>query len=198
MGQGEDAEITLGTGKLLAMFFALVVICGIFFGLGYSLGRSGAKPAEAVTDGAQQTAPAAASGLKPSAVKAGAPAPADNSDLTFYKSVEQNQPDPQLPAAAPPASTNTAPNPAPASAPLELTKPAPGAIVVQVAAVSKQEDAEILMKALQKKQYPVYVTPAEGDKLFHVQVGPFVDQKEAENMKTRLTGDGYSPILKKQ
>ena len=199
MGQAEDAEITLGTGKLLAMFFALVVICAIFFGLGYSLGRSGAKPAEAAVDPA--TAPAAAatsSGLKPSAVKAGATAPADNSELTFYKSVEQNQPDPQLPATASAASSPAPSNPAPASAPLELTKPAPGAIVVQVAAVSKQEDAEILMKALQKKQYPVFVTPVDGDKLFHVQVGPFVDQKEAENMKTKLTGDGYSPILKRQ
>jgi len=35
------------------------------------------------------------------------------------------------------------------------------------------------------------------DKLFHVQVGPYADIKDAEAMRTRLTGDGYSPILKK-
>ena len=35
------------------------------------------------------------------------------------------------------------------------------------------------------------------DKLFHVQVGPFSDIKDAESMRTRLTGDGYNPIVKR-
>jgi DedD protein len=35
------------------------------------------------------------------------------------------------------------------------------------------------------------------DKLFRVQVGPFSDIKDAEAMRTKLIGDGYSPILKK-
>jgi hypothetical protein len=30
-----------------------------------------------------------------------------------------------------------------------------------------------------------------------VQLGPFSDIKDAEAMRTRLVGDGYSPILKK-
>jgi cell division protein FtsN len=33
--------------------------------------------------------------------------------------------------------------------------------------------------------------------LFHVQVGPFAEQKEAEAMKTKLAADGYNAILKK-
>ena len=36
----QDTEIVLGTGKLLGIFFVLVAICGTFFGLGYTLGRS--------------------------------------------------------------------------------------------------------------------------------------------------------------
>ena len=67
----------------------------------------------------------------------------------------------------------------------------------QVAAVSKQEDADILVSALRKKQYPVFVASAPGDALFHVQVGPFSDPKDAEAMRTRLLGDGYNPIVKK-
>ena len=35
------------------------------------------------------------------------------------------------------------------------------------------------------------------DKLFRVQLGPFSDIKDAEGMRTKLVGDGYSPILKK-
>src|SRR5436305_1296327 len=60
------------------------------------------------------------------------------------------------------------------------------------------EDAEILVAALRKKQYPVLmVSNVPGDSLFHVQVGPFTDPKEAESMRTRLANDGYNAILKK-
>ena len=69
---------------------------------------------------------------------------------------------------------------------------------VQVAAVSKQDDAEALGAALKKKQYPAFVAANSAtDKLFRVQVGPFTDIKDAEGMRSRLINDGYSPILKK-
>jgi cell division septation protein DedD len=72
------------------------------------------------------------------------------------------------------------------------------AYFVQVAAVSKQEDAEALVEALKKKQYPAFVAATStSDKLFHVQVGPFSDIKDAEAMRARLISDGYNPILKK-
>ncbi len=34
-----DADLTLGIGSLLSIFFGVVLICGIFFGFGYSMGR---------------------------------------------------------------------------------------------------------------------------------------------------------------
>ena len=41
-----DTEIALGTRSLLAIFFGLVLVCAIFFGLGYSVGRgSGTRAA---------------------------------------------------------------------------------------------------------------------------------------------------------
>ncbi len=44
----EDTEITLGTGKMLALFFGLVALCAVFFAMGFSLGRtSGLKPSAA-------------------------------------------------------------------------------------------------------------------------------------------------------
>src|SRR5271154_5134358 len=33
------SEITLSTASLLGIFFGLVLICGVFFGFGYSMGR---------------------------------------------------------------------------------------------------------------------------------------------------------------
>ena len=69
--------------------------------------------------------------------------------------------------------------------------------MVQVAAVSKQEDADALVKALRKKEYPVFVVTQADNKLFHVQVGPFSQQKDAEAMRAKLAGDGYNAIIKK-
>ena len=39
MDPEQDTEITLGTAKLLSLFFGLVVVCAVFFALGYTLGR---------------------------------------------------------------------------------------------------------------------------------------------------------------
>jgi cell division protein FtsN len=41
------------------------------------------------------------------------------------------------------------------------------------------------------------ITTAASDRLFHVQIGPFRDPKEAEITRSHLQGDGYNPILKK-
>ena len=35
----QDTEITLGTGRMLLIFFAFVLVCGLFFAIGFSLGR---------------------------------------------------------------------------------------------------------------------------------------------------------------
>ncbi len=69
--------------------------------------------------------------------------------------------------------------------------------MVQIAAVTKQEDAEALVAALRKKQYPVFSATVPTDKLYHVQVGPFSEPKQADEMKTKLVSDGYNPIVKR-
>ena len=69
---------------------------------------------------------------------------------------------------------------------------------MQVAAVSRQEDAESLVEALKKKQYPAFTANnPSADKFYRVQVGPYADLKDAEAMRARLIGDGYNPIVKK-
>ena len=45
---GRDREMTLGTSFIVGIFFALVLICAIFFTFGYSLGRRSALPASGV------------------------------------------------------------------------------------------------------------------------------------------------------
>jgi DedD protein len=190
----EDTEITLGTGKMLALFFGLVILCAVFFGMGFSLGKNSAKPMA----GDLSPVTTSTNGSRPSAVKPNnAAAPAQ--DLGFYKAVGQKDTDAQLTprtaatsdTGATPASGENKPSP-----PDPAAAPANG-YFVQVAAVSKQEDADALVDALKKKQYPALAASLPTDKLFHVQVGPFADIKDAESMRTKLLGDGYNPILKK-
>jgi DedD protein len=189
----QDTEITLGTGKMLALFFGLVALCAVFFGMGFSLGRSSVRISSPDLPAAT---PVSTGGARPSAVKTTSANPP--ADMTFYKAVESKdantQPVPKEVSAS--ASENSAPANAPASA--DPTAPPPAnSYFVQVAAVSKAEDAEALVDALKKKQYPAFSTNTPTDKLIHVQVGPYPDIKDAELMRGKLVSDGYNPILKR-
>lgn len=201
MASSQDTEITLGTGKLLVLFFGLVGICALFFALGYSLGRK----SEPTIASASTASPQASSNTN----KASGASPAAAPAMTFYKAAEQKDVTPELtPLPDTKSDTNADPNaPAanatPAQAPASTgadpstTIPTAG-YFVQVAAVSKQEDADALVDALKKKDYPAFVaSAATTDKLFRVQLGPFSEIKDAEAMRTKLMGDGYSPIVKK-
>jgi DedD protein len=189
----QDTEITLGTGKMLALFFGLVALCAVFFGMGFSLGRSSVRIASPDLPAATTVS---TSGARPSAVKTTSANPP--ADMTFYKAVESKdvntQPAPKEVSTS--ASENSAAANAAASA--DPTAPPPAnSYFVQVAAVSKAEDAEALVDALKKKQYPAFSTNTPTDKLIHVQVGPYPDIKDAELMRGKLVSDGYNPILKR-
>jgi cell division septation protein DedD len=203
----QDTEITLGTGRMLAIFFAFVLVCAVFFAIGFSLGRRTTMAGAGSLLSAPSATPATV--VRPSAAKNGAPQPTPQSgDFSFYKAVGEKNADsaltPQGSAAAPATQTATSPTAdgAPkAGADAAIAAPAPpttGSYYVQVAAVSRQEDADALVEALKKKRYPAF-TPnnTAGDKFYHVQVGPYAELKEAEAVRARLIGDGYNPIVKK-
>jgi cell division septation protein DedD len=199
----QDTEITLGTGRMLAIFFAFVLVCAFFFAIGFSLGR---KTTLATIGGLPGVSAAASStAVRPSAEKKDGTPPANSTDFSFYKAVGEKSADSGL---TPPDSSSKTPSAASptTSAPAAeaSTNPAPdGASAatgyfVQVAAVSRKEDAESLVEALKKKQYPAFSAnnPAI-DKFYHVQVGPYGELKDAEAMRARLISDGYNPIVKK-
>ena len=54
-------EITLSTASLLGIFFGLVLICGVFFGFGYSMGRGTEQGAQAASLGTGPASSAAES-----------------------------------------------------------------------------------------------------------------------------------------
>ncbi|MGD0415644.1 MAG: SPOR domain-containing protein [Terriglobales bacterium] len=205
----QDTEITLGTGRMLAIFFAFVLVCAFFFAIGFSLGRRTSLAGAGGLLSASTAAPATI--VRPSAAKNDAPQATPQSssnNFSFYKAVgEKNAdaaltpPDPKAQPAASTAATPTADAPlkdAAVAATAAVATPASAGYYVQVAAVSRQEDADALVEALKKKQYPAFTlnNPA-ADKFYHVQVGPYAELKDAEAMRTRLISDGYNPIVKK-
>jgi cell division septation protein DedD len=72
---------------------------------------------------------------------------------------------------------------------------APMPIMVQIAAVSHAEDAEVLVAALRRRGYPVTVRRELADNLIHVEIGPFVTRNDAEIMRQKLLSDGYNAIV---
>jgi DedD protein len=207
----QDTEITLGTGRMLAIFFTFVLVCALFFSIGFSLGRRTTIAGVGSLGIAHAGNPATI--VRPSASRNDAPQPAPQSgDFSFYKAVGEKNAnaalapqDSKTPPAAATTTTSTATAPiSPVEAPSKTATdaataaPSSAGYYVQVAAVSRQEDAEALVEALKKKQYPAFTANnSTGDKFYHVQVGPYTELKDAEAMRTRLIGDGYNPIVKK-
>jgi cell division septation protein DedD len=197
----QDTEITLGTGRMLVIFFALVLVCAFFFSIGFSLGRKTTLAGAGGLLSARAGAPSTI--VRPSAAKNDAPPPtAQSGDFSFYKAVGAKSADAAL---TPPESKTQPPASATATPSAEATKDtsdtanaATAGYFVQVAAVSRQEDAEALVEALKKKQYPAFIANNSlTDKFHHVQVGPYAELKDAEAMRARLVSDGYNPIVKK-
>jgi cell division septation protein DedD len=201
MSEGQDTEITLGTGRLLGLFFGLVIVCALFFGLGFSMGRNSVKSTLTMEETPSATMPAQANAgqkVRPGVPEKPAPAP-DTATSPADASAQNgtaNASAPVVTSPAPFATAAVATN-APEIGKASSIAPTSGAYTVQVAAVSKQEDADALVSALKKKSYPVFVASNATDKLFHVQIGPFNDIKDAESMKSKLTSDGYNPIVKR-
>ena len=195
-----EREISLGTSTILGIFFALALLCAVFFGFGYSMGRRSTQPLASTL--AEPVATAGLNTAKPtpaSLLTTPTQPPADTTDTDSPSStgpttaiIPDAQPEaPQQPVSRPVSLSRTTPPPA-------ITTPAPGAAssIVQVAAVSHKEDANLLLAALKKRGYTVAVHQEPQDKLLHVQLGTFASKKDADAMRQRLLTDGYNAIVK--
>ena len=67
--------------------------------------------------------------------------------------------------------------------------------MVQIAAVSNPEDAEVLVEALRKRNYPVTVRREPGDNFIHVRIGPFATRAIADQWRMKLLNDGYNAVI---
>lgn len=212
----------LESKHVIGLFLLMLVFSGIFFTLGYVMGRnqydgqvraSSTSSAEPIltrrTEAAAQNSRSAKNATAPLPSSDTDPATTNNSDWEFTSNNKPSRPEPRLEAS--PANISPRPSAKPVdpkpTAVLPQQAPAPaakngknslnaplipsGAIVLQVAALVKQDDALAIAGNLQTKHFAAYVQTPLKDKFYRVQVGPFKDKKAAEAAKKGLENEGF-------
>ena len=218
--RGSAGERVLESRHVIGLFMAVLVLSGLFFTLGYVMGRNQvmgpvsadlrekppppviSKP-EAVSKKASKSASTA--GNQPDAN------PPANSDWEFYHAADSKKPEARLKPA--PSVNAAAPAPPKKAEPLMVKSTAPsranngstknngqlfpgGTYTLQVAALTKEADALDLAKRLQQKKFPAFVLSPKGDKYYRVQVGPYSDAKAADAARKGLEGAGFKAFAK--
>lgn len=190
MAQTEgEKELVLGNKQLISLFFVVVALCGVFFAMGYMMGRPSGKQLAAIPE----TAPAAQ--------VASAPAQSQESEPPRETAPPDTQPPPptettgtqtqaarDLPAApaAPAVPVSPAPAPAPATA-----VPETGATYLQVTAL-RRTDADNLVKTLKEQNFPAVLADSSKPDLFRVLVGPYHQTADVADAKARLKALGFA------
>ena len=68
--------------------------------------------------------------------------------------------------------------------------------MVQIAAVSSQEIADIELAALKKYGFDVVFRHEPQDQLLHIQIGPYATRKDAQTMQAIVLAHGFNAIVK--
>jgi cell division septation protein DedD len=218
--RGGAGERVLESRHVIGLFMLMLLFSGVFFTLGYVMGRSQIDSSvNAATDFFKKPSIAIAPKKDQSSKRASNPAPnaaptdtsaPPNSDWEFYHAGDSKKPEDHLK----PVVSTPAPAPARKIAPAIVKATVPprtigsatktasapavpgGAYTLQVSALTRESDALELASRLQKKRFPAFVLSPQGDKYYRVQVGPYADQKAADAAKKGLEGAGFKPIVK--
>ena len=205
-----EYELVLGNRQLLSAFFIIVILFGVFFTMGYVVGRNSA-PASA----ASLPPATVASNQRPEAVSPGAAVPQSTAPAQSTTPVQSAAPPPAVEEAKEPAPADKfqKKQPAheitvrPASPPakkaeptavggLVAVNPGPGTMFLQVAAVA-QPQAGVVVDTLKQKGFPVKLAPGPNATLFRVMVGPFADAATLGTAKADLESAGFHPLVRK-
>lgn len=72
---------------------------------------------------------------------------------------------------------------------------APLVLMVQIATLAHEEDADVLVDALRRRGYAVAAHRDLADGMVHVRVGPFASRELANQWKQKLLNDGYNATV---
>jgi len=204
LAKNEDGEfeLILGNRQLISVFLIVVILLGVFFSMGYIVGRNSAP---AVAEVAHESRPSrsrqadAATDAKPSDNPAPEPEPPSRERSAAGTHVAKDVPESPTPAPAvleKPKPTPVRQSPPPAATASVTGDPAPGDYWQVVA--TARPDAEIITEALSKKGFHALMAPAPKDGVFRVLVGPFKDSGSQAQTRTALESAGFkNPIVRK-
>jgi len=225
-GNRGGGERVLESRHLVGMFLGVVFLCGVFFTLGYVMGRTQYGNPVHAAESLMRNAPRLIDPGSPSTTppplprarnaQPAAPVVPSSGEWDFYGKKNNDT----IPAAAPnpaPSASSKAPikSPIPAvetkksgsdSAPATKTVAGKryqpptmlkGAITLQIAALTREADALAMADALQQKHFPSFVVTPTTDNFYRVQVGPYSDISAAENAKRQLDREGFKAIIKR-
>ncbi len=217
--RGGAGDRVLEGRHVIGLFFLMLLFSGVFFTLGYVMGRNqfdgqvraegAAQPVDMVVRPKPEVQTNRTKEV-PQLQPATDPVTPPSSDWEFYHAGENKVVDDRLkPATNVPAkqTANPAKNLNPVAKPVtpattsnksiaNTSQNSRGAFTVQVAALTKQADAIAVAQSLQKKKFPAYVIPPQGDKYYRVQVGPFPNQKAADAARKSIETAGFKAIVK--
>ncbi len=210
-GKRGGGDRVLESRHLVGLFLGVVLLCGVFFTLGYVMGRTQYGGAVQAADSPMRSVSPPAPSAKAKETET-APAPAAG-EWDFYGKKDDNHLEPAAkppaPSASPSAATGTGSGAA-VAAPKTVAEPLPrpparfqpprmlkGSIVLQLAALGRESDALAMADAAQQKRFPSFVVAPTSDKLYRVQVGPYPDEHAAQAAKAALERAGFKPIIKR-
>ncbi|MBK9169514.1 MAG: hypothetical protein IPM24_18910 [Bryobacterales bacterium] len=199
-----EFELVLGNRQLLSGFFIVVVLFGVFFTMGYIVGRQASPAITAAQPPAQEAPPDAAkpavrppSDLPPGeAVVSSSAKPAAPAGTQPARETGQQPPPPRETASAPPPKP-VPPPPAPppaASTPGSLSEP-PSGVYLQVAAPAPEAGVGVV-NTLKAKGMPARLAPGPDASTVRVVVGP-LDGDQVRDTRTALEASGFKPFLRK-
>ena len=186
-----DREISLGTGAVLGIFFALVLVCGAFFGFGYSMGHK-ATPVVPTAVGAGDP-----EGGSPAQVAEGTkPAVAGSSDAPTVVVK------PSAAASTPVASRKALVKEAPSTEDAGSARPAPVERVTPKPSVEKPTgapaDSAPVPPASQPKVPVSASVPPSGAAPIFVQISAVSHQEDAQLMISALRRRGYEAAVRRE
>jgi cell division protein FtsN len=202
-----EFELLLGNRQLVSLFLIVVILLGVFFSMGYIVGRNSA--ASSPTADTASRAPDAA---KPVVVENPSRPAAPRSETASAEGPApkvEPKPEPPLPETHPPdvpRSSSPKPverpvepkleKPSPTSARAVFEEPRPGQNFLQVVAAPRA-DAELVAETLMKKDFKARVAPGPNPTVFRVLVGPLKDAPDMAETRTRLEAAGFRPIVRR-
>jgi cell division protein FtsN len=201
-----EYELVLGNRQLLSAFFIIVILFGVFFTMGYVVGRNSAPASSASVPATTAAANQRPEGASPSSapppqsmppVEETHPPAREEPKSTAPHEQKEGPPRISPPRVAAARVHESAPPPEPASsAGAPAIAPGPGRMYLQVAAAA-QPQAGMVVDTLKQKGFPAILAQGPNATLFRVVVGPFADTATLGKAKADLENAGFRPMVRK-